>query len=307
MLFSLAISVPSSGSLPRQHGKEVTGQTHEKSPHQACPYTAPVQARFSCLNFTSLLLVVGLLGCNRSTDTFDPKIVILQPAGAVVTREQEQLVKGYVWDDQGVAKLMAEDKKDVLDPSAKGKKIARFSFTAKIGGEKGTLELRATDINGRSSIKTLKLSVDKTAPKIKVTSMEALPDGVAVTGEVSDNVAVAELFIEGKTFNVSPADTVPFYTVVPYTRSIKIEAKDRVGNDTVEYFTPPARPAPEPVLNPTLQNGRLQTGQLQNGRTQLQNGQTQTTTTTRRRRRRRVIGTTTTQTQTAPSTTGTTR
>ena len=232
---------------------------------------------------SALLLV--FTGCARDQDDFNPQIVITSPASGAVTPNSKLEVKGYVWDDRGVQKLVLQGSQDLMAKpplsNERGKKLVRFSFPLpNIEAGSNTFELRAVDVSNRSAKRELELNVDAKKPTLTQLNVEGGVDTVTVSGRAEDNVKVSKIIINGTALNIAPNSSVVFYANVPRTRVLNIVVEDSVGNRIEEIRYPPPPPAPPPP-DPQA-TGNAATGTAVGAAT------TGTTRTTRRRRRRRV-------------------
>ena len=239
------------------------------------PYTDRVRAVLT----SSLVLIaplVFLAGCSREVDNFNPQIVITQPLAGVILSNTKTVVKGYAYDDRGINKLNVGDTDLLSDPAFKnqrGKKLVRFAFTAaSLEPGRTSYALRAVDLSGRVTERDLELLSDTTKPSLGNVQLEGQINTVSITGTAKDNVKVAQITVDGIQLNIAPAPVVPFYRVVPRTRTVTVVVKDSVGNTYQENFRSPPAPPPPPVVTETINP---------DGTT------TPTTTPTRRRRRAR--------------------
>ena len=231
-------------------------------------------------------LSAGLLvftSCARDADDFNPQIVITAPASGAVTPDSKLEVKGYVWDDKGVQKLVLQGSQDLMAKpplsNQRGKKLVRFSFPLpNIEVGENRFELRAVDVNGRSAKRELELNVDAKKPVLSDLRLEGEVDSVTVSGRAEDNIKVSKVIINGTPLNIAPNSSVVFYASVPRTRVLNIVIEDSVGNRIEEIRYPPAPPAPPPPEPSTTNQG-----------TNTQVGAAGTTQTPRRRRRRRRV------------------
>ena len=202
------------------------------------PYTDRVRAVL-----TSSLVLIALAGCSRDVDNFNPQIVITQPLAGVILSNTKTIVKGYVYDDRGINKLVVGDTDLLSDPAFKnqrGKKLVRFAFTASsLEPGRTSYTLRAVDISGRATERALELLSDTTKPRIEKVSLEGQINTVSITGTAKDNVKVAQITVDGIQLNITPAPVVPFYRVVPRTPSVTVVVKDSVGNTYTENFRSP--------------------------------------------------------------------
>ncbi len=242
---------------------------------------------------SSLILALGLAGCAREVDNFNPQIVITQPLAGAILSNTKTIVKGYAYDDKGISKLVVGDKDLLSEPAfreQRGRKLVRFAFTAaSLEPGRVAYQLRAVDSSGRSSEREIELISDTVKPKLEGVQLGGQVDTVSITGKASDNVKVARISVEGIPLNISSAPNVPFYAVVPRSRTITIVVTDSVGNTFQQDFRAPPAPPPPPPPPPAEVNQGDQ--------------QVQPTTTRRRRSRAR---TNTQVTQPARGTTGTT-
>lgn len=223
----------------------------------ASPYTDRVRAVLT----SSLFVLITLAGCSRDVDNFNPQIVITQPLAGAILSNTKTVVKGYAYDDRGINKLVVGDTDLLADPAFKnqrGKKLVRFAFTASsVAPGKTSYQLRAVDVSGRSTERDLELISDTTKPSLENVSLEGQIDTVSITGTARDNVKVAQITVDGIQLNIAPAQVVPFYRVVPRTRTVTVVVKDSVGNTFRQDFrSPPAPPPPPPppatteIVNP---------------------------------------------------------
>ena len=206
-----------------------------------------------------LMTVAGLLsvGCNRQSDAFAPQIVITSPASDTVTPRSNLVIKGYAWDDKGVMKLVLNGSTDLLSKgplaTQRGRKIVRFEIPAdSLSGGKVSYELRAVDSGKRSATREIKVTVDAVLPKLTIDSVDSQADSVAVSGTATDNQKVSRIAVNGEPLNVSPANKVQFYTVIPRSRrgTITFIVKDGVGNALTKAIAVPAAPIIVPIAPP---------------------------------------------------------
>ena len=206
-----------------------------------------------------LVTVAGLLlvGCNRQSDAFAPQIVITSPASDTVTPRSNLVIKGYAWDDKGVMKLVLNGSTDLLArgplSAQRGRKIVRFEIPAdSLSGGKVSYELRAVDAGKRSASREIKVTVDSVLPKLTIDSVDSQANSVAVSGTATDNQKVSRIAVNGEPLNVSPANKVEFYTVIPRSRraTITFIVKDGVGNALTKAIPVPAAPIVIPVAPP---------------------------------------------------------
>lgn len=174
-------------------------------------------------------LAVLLGACNRTLDTFQPRIVITSPDGGGVSRAQDFVVKGYVLDDQGVKKLTVEGRPIPLQGGTA--KLANFVFKTQIQGSRGEYTIRARDAAGNESVLRLPVSVDGTNPVIKVTRFERERNVIRVTGVATDDNRVAQVVVDGNRLNITPGPRVDFYAETTGVYA-DIEVRDAVGNVT---------------------------------------------------------------------------
>lgn len=177
-----------------------------------------------------LLLAAPALGaCDRSADTFQPRIVITSPDGGGVSQSRNFVVKGYVIDDQGVSELTVSGR--ALPLTAGSRKIAYFQFQTQVTGNRGEYTLRARDAAGNESTLRLPVSVDGTNPVLKVTRFERERNVVRVTGVATDENRVAQVIVDGNRLNVTPGRRVDFYAETTGVYA-DIEVRDAAGNVT---------------------------------------------------------------------------
>lgn len=209
------------------------------------PYTDHVRAVL-----TSSLVLIALAGCSRDVDNFNPQIVITQPLAGVVLSNTKTVVKGYAYDDRGINKLVVGDTDLLSDPAFKnqrGKKLVRFAFTASsLEPGRTSYTLRAVDVSGRATERALELLSDTAKPRLEKVSLEGQINTVSITGTARDNVKVVQITVDGIQLNIAPAQVVPFYRVVPRTRTVTVVVKDSVGNTYQESFRSPPAPLPPP-------------------------------------------------------------
>jgi hypothetical protein len=202
---------------------------------------------------SSLFMLVALAGCARDVDNFNPQIVITQPLAGVILSNTKTIVKGYAYDDRGINKLMVGDTDLLSEPAFKnqrGKKLVRFAFTAaSITPGRTSYQLRAVDLSGRATERELELVSDTTKPSLEKVSLEGQINTVSITGTAKDNLKVTQIIVEGIQLNIAPAQSVPFYRVVPRTPTVTVVIKDSVGNTLTQNFrSPPAPPPPPPAV-----------------------------------------------------------
>lgn len=176
------------------------------------------------------LPLAALLGaCNRTVDTFQPRIVITSPDGGGVSRASDFVVKGYVLDDQGVKELTVEGRRIPLQGGTP--KLANFVFKTQIQGSRGEYTIRARDAAGNESTLRLPVSVDGTNPVVKVTRFERERNVIRVTGVATDDNRVAQVLVDGNRLNITPGPRVDFYAETTGVYA-DIEVRDAAGNVT---------------------------------------------------------------------------
>lgn len=185
-----------------------------------------MRSRFSLL----LLAALPLLGsCNRTVDTFKPRITITSAGGEGVSREKSFVIDGYAIDDTGVTQVTVDGKAIPILPGSR--KLAHFQFKTLIQGEKGEYTITASDAAGHKTILKLPVSVDPTPPVIRVTRFEKSGNQIRVAGVVSDNNRVAQVLVDGNRLNITPGQKVDFYAETTGIWA-DIEAHDAAGNKT---------------------------------------------------------------------------
>ncbi|MEF2280295.1 hypothetical protein V3W47_18530 [Deinococcus sp. YIM 134068] len=177
-----------------------------------------------------LLLVAPALGaCNRTADTFQPRIVITRPEGGGVSPARNFVVKGYVLDDQGVDSLTVSGRNVPL--TAGSRKIGYFEFKTQVTGSRGEYTLRARDEAGNESTLVLPVNVDGAGPIISVTRFERERNIVRVTGVATDDNRVAQILVDGNRLNITPGRRVDFYAETTGIYA-DLEVRDAAGNVT---------------------------------------------------------------------------
>lgn len=177
----------------------------------------------------ALLAALPLGACNRTADTFKPRIVITSPDGGGVSRASNFVVRGYALDDQGVTGLTVDGKPVSLQ--AGGLKIANFEFRSLVQGNRGEYTIRARDAAGNESTLRLPVSVDGTDPALSVTRFERERNVIRVAGVATDNNRVAQVLVDGNRLNIIPGARVEFYAETTGIYA-DVEVRDAAGNVT---------------------------------------------------------------------------
>lgn len=155
------------------------------------------------------LLAPALGGCARTADTFKPRIVITSPDGGGSGQARGFTVKGYVLDDQGVARVTVDGR--AIPVRAGSRKIAYFEFKTQLQGSRGEYTIGALDAAGNKSLLVLPVAVDSAPPTVNVTRFERVGNLVRVTGVAADNNRVAQILVDGNRLNITPGSRVDFY------------------------------------------------------------------------------------------------
>ena len=177
------------------------------------------------------LLLIPMLGsCNRTTDTFKPRITIQGGKGGVgVSQQKVFTVTGYVLDDTGVTSITVDDRPVPIEPGSR--KLARFRFTADVKGGKGTYKIVARDAAGNKDVMNLPVTIDTAPPIINVTRFERTGNVVRVSGTAKDNDSVQEITVDGNRLNITPGPIVEFYAETTGVYA-DLQVRDNAGNIT---------------------------------------------------------------------------
>ncbi|MFC5847944.1 hypothetical protein [Deinococcus petrolearius] len=154
------------------------------------------------------LLLLGLSGCARPTDTFTPRIVINGPAGGAVSQSRAPTVRGYALDDVGVTRITVDGK--TIPVQAGSRKIAAFSFQPPLQGNRGQYTVRAYDAAGHVGELSGTVRVDLQKPQIQVTAFERSGRQLRVSGIASDAGGVTAVSVDGQPLSISPGTRVAF-------------------------------------------------------------------------------------------------
>lgn len=175
------------------------------------------------------LLSLGLVGCARQSDTFQPRIVVTSPQGGGVAKAENLFLKGYVIDDRGAIQLTINGQAVPLESGST--KIRYFSYQPEIAANQNSFTFKARDRAGNESTLTMDLELDPQAPKVNVTSFERFGNTIRVAGVATDNDRVAEVLVDGRRLNIAVGQKVTFYAE---TQGIyaDITVIDRAGNAT---------------------------------------------------------------------------
>lgn len=179
----------------------------------------------------AVTLIPLLLGsCNRTTDTFKPRITInSESGGSGVSRQNKLTVNGFALDDTGVTGVTVDGKPLTLLPGTR--KLAHFRFEADMRGGKGTYTIVARDAAGNKDTLVLPITVDGEAPTITVTRFERSGNVVRVSGVAQDNNSVSEVTVDGNRLNITPGRRVEFYAETTGIYA-DLQVTDAAGNVT---------------------------------------------------------------------------
>jgi len=188
------------------------------------------------------LSLLALASCSRRGDAMAPLLGITQPRSGAVSEGQKVTVKGYAFDDSGVASVSA-DGQEVLPKQEAGKKLVHFGFLveAKKGGEL-KLQVAARDVNGQVRKLTLPLTLDTQKPKLVLDRVELTDDKLLrIVGKATDDVEVDRVVVKyGKTYSRLPlpkGKEVSFMIQVP-AKSAVVIAVDAVGQRVEKVAKP---------------------------------------------------------------------
>lgn len=174
------------------------------------------------------LLILSLGACARQQDDFKPRIVITEPAAGSVSRASDTVVRGYVIDDIGVAKVQVDD---TTLPTQGSRRIASFGFKTKVSGARAKYTIRATDVSGLSTTLELPLRFDGEAPTFKISKFERQGKTIRITGTASDNTKVVYVGVDGNRIAINPGRAVSFYAETTGIWA-DLEVRDAAGNVT---------------------------------------------------------------------------
>ena len=179
----------------------------------------------------AVTLMPLLLGsCNRTTDTFKPRITInSESGGSGVSRQNKLTVDGFALDDTGVTGVTVDGKPVALLPGTG--KLAHFRFEADMRSGKGKYTIVARDAAGNKDTLVLPITVDGQSPTITVTRFERSGNVVRVSGVAQDNNSVSEVTVDGNRLNITPGRRVEFYAETTGIYA-DLQVTDAAGNVT---------------------------------------------------------------------------
>jgi hypothetical protein len=202
------------------------------------------------------LAVSGLLlaACDRTRDSFSPKVIIQQPSGNAVRSLGEINVVGEAVDDHGIEHIFIKGRDreiDLLDyaehAAKRGNRLVPFSFkgVASSSGRVG-FTVRAVDVNGRETKVELPIQVDGVRPSHCISRLEPTEGGVVVAGRATDNLKVSRVYVNGLVTNISPGRSITFYAEIPYRATVEVVVQDGAGNRQYQQYRTPAEPSVDP-------------------------------------------------------------
>ncbi|WP_457631348.1 hypothetical protein [Oceanithermus sp.] len=189
-----------------------------------------------------LLLIAVLSACSRGGDAMAPLLGITQPRSGAISEGQKVTVRGYAFDDSGVASVRV-DGQEVLPREQAGKKLVQFGFLveAKKGGQV-ELKVEAEDTGGQVRQLALPLTLDTQKPRLVLERVEMTEDKLLrIVGKATDDVEVDRVVVKyGKTYSRLPlpkGKEVSFMIQVP-AKSATVIAVDAVGQRTEKLAKP---------------------------------------------------------------------
>lgn len=178
----------------------------------------------------TLPALVLLGSCNRTADTFKPRLTISSDTGGSgVSREKTLTVDGYALDDTGVVAITVDGKAVPMQPGSR--KLARFRFTADLHGGKRQYTVVARDAAGNADTLVLPITVDSAPPSVTMGRFERSGNTVRVSGVAADNNEVREVTVDGNRLNITPGRRVEFYAETTGIYA-DIQVTDAAGNVT---------------------------------------------------------------------------
>lgn len=168
-------------------------------------------------------------GCARSSDTFQPRIVLTSQNASGFTRAQDLRLKGYVLDDTGATTLTINGERAALESGSQ--KIRYFDQKLQPSNEGGQQDflLVASDAAGNESNLHVEIKVDAKPPEIAITGFERFGRTIRVSGTATDNNCVVEILVDGRRLNSSEGKKVSFYAETQGVYA-DIEVRDCAGN-----------------------------------------------------------------------------
>jgi hypothetical protein len=158
---------------------------------------------------------------------FKPRIVVTVPDSSEASATRNFLISGFVLADRGVKSISVQGME--LPVPRNNVKIQAFTFRTAISGSAATYTIRATDISGNVSVRSLPVRVDTVKPGFKSVKVEHAGTVLRVTGTVSDDQRVSQVFANGSRLNITPGLQVQFFVEAPGPW-VDLQVIDAAGN-----------------------------------------------------------------------------
>jgi hypothetical protein len=158
---------------------------------------------------------------------FKPRIVVTVPDSSEASATRNFLISGFVLADRGVKSISVQGME--LPVPRNNVKIQAFTFRTAISGSAATYTIRATDISGNVSVRSLPVRVDTVKPAFKSVKVEHAGTVLRVTGTVSDDQRVSQVFANGSRLNITPGLQVQFFVEAPGPW-VDLQVIDAAGN-----------------------------------------------------------------------------
>jgi hypothetical protein len=177
---------------------------------------------------------------HEGTDDSPPTIEIDTPGTRLVTRELSVPIAGHAVDDTFVA---AVDVGGQPFPVPLSEPRVDFQRVVDLVEGENSVAVRATDLVGHAAEVRLSVLADFHGPEVTIIDVSPAPDGLLVTGHVSDLSGVASLSVGGQPVTWQGGEFTARIVLHGGDDDLEVVATDRVGNITRGQLQVPGRVA----------------------------------------------------------------
>jgi hypothetical protein len=190
-----------------------------------------------------VLFSLMLTGCLQRSDSMAPIITITSPTSGAVRTADNLTVRGYVFDDDGVAAIRVNGQDLLSHPlyaSRRGKRLVDFGFSnVNLQEGRWSVRIEAEDTRGRITTLDYELQIDVTPPTLELNPLEPLSGNLLrVSGVARDNLMLASITVNDVQIPVGQVKERIFTVDIPRASTVTVTVKDQAGNVITRQLSP---------------------------------------------------------------------